>query len=96
MGSIPCRMSAPALPLPKGNCPIFRDEQGELSIFARSAWFSSIRPMVYILEGKVSWLRLMAITWTSDAARQVCGKAAARWENAQAATGPHTLLQTRA
>jgi hypothetical protein len=32
--------------------------------------------MVYILKGKVSWLRLMAIIWTasSDAARrQACG-----------------------
>jgi hypothetical protein len=36
--------------------------------------------MVYILKGKVSWLRLLAIIWTasSDAARQACGKAAAR------------------
>ena len=39
-------------------------------------------------EGKVSCLRLMAIIWTasSDAARQACGKAAARWGNAQAVT----------
>jgi hypothetical protein len=38
------------------------------------------------LKVKVSWLRLMAIKWTasSDAARQACGKAAARWGNAQA------------
>jgi hypothetical protein len=45
-----------------------------------------IRPMVYILKGKVSWLRLMAIRWTasSDAARQACGKAAARWGHAPA------------
>ena len=44
--------------------------------------------MVYILKGKVSWLCLMAIIWTasSDAARQACGKAAARWGNAQALT----------
>jgi hypothetical protein len=44
--------------------------------------------MVYILNGKVPWLRLMAIIWTasSDAARQACGKAAARWGNAQAVT----------
>ena len=44
--------------------------------------------MVYILKGKVSWLRLVAIIWTasSDAARQACGKAAARWGNAQAVT----------
>jgi hypothetical protein len=44
--------------------------------------------MVYVLKGKVSWLRLMAIIWTasSDAARQACGKAAARWGNAQAVT----------
>jgi hypothetical protein len=59
-----------------------------------------IRPMVYILKGKVSsiWLRLMAIIWTasSDAARQpearACGnlKAAARcqWGNAEAVDGP--------
>jgi hypothetical protein len=35
----------------------------------------------------VSSLRLMAIIWTapSDAARQACGEAAARWGNAQAA-----------
>jgi hypothetical protein len=35
--------------------------------------------MVYILKGKVSWLRLVAITWTASsyAARQACGKAAA-------------------
>jgi hypothetical protein len=46
--------------------------------------------MVYILKGKVSSLRLMAIIWTasSDAGRQACGKAAARWPggNAQAVT----------
>jgi hypothetical protein len=41
--------------------------------------------MVFILKRKVSWLRLMAIQviWTAsydDAARQACGKAAARWE----------------
>jgi hypothetical protein len=41
-----------------------------------------IRPMVYILKGKVSLLRLMVIIWTasSDAARQACGKAAAARE----------------
>jgi hypothetical protein len=48
--------------------------------------------MVYMLKGKVSWLRLVAIIWTasSDAARQACGNAAARcqWRNAQAVTGP--------
>jgi hypothetical protein len=44
--------------------------------------------MIYILKGKVSCLRLMAIIWTasSDVARQACGKAAARWGNAQAVT----------
>jgi hypothetical protein len=45
--------------------------------------------MVYMLEGKVSWLRLIAIIWTasSDAAREeACGEAAARWGNAQAVT----------
>jgi hypothetical protein len=37
-------------------------------------------PMAYILKGKVSSLRLMAIIWTasSDAAWQACGEAAAR------------------
>jgi hypothetical protein len=47
--------------------------------------------MVYILKGKVSWLRLMAIIWTasSDAARQACGEAAARWGSAQAVTHDH-------
>jgi hypothetical protein len=43
-----------------------------------------------MLKRKVSWLRLMAIIWTasSDAARQACGKAEARWigGNAQAVT----------
>jgi len=45
--------------------------------------------MVYMMKGKVSSLRLMAIIWTasSDAARQACGKAAAHWGNAQAVTG---------
>jgi hypothetical protein len=37
-----------------------------------------MRPMVYILKGKVSSLHLMAIIWTasSHAARQACGEAA--------------------
>ena len=49
--------------------------------------------MVYMMKGKVSSLRLMAIIWTasSDAARQAaCGdsgsEAAARWENTQTVT----------
>jgi hypothetical protein len=55
--------------------------------------------MVYILKGKVSWLHLVAIIWTasSDAARQACGKAAARWGNAQAVTiGPAGPRRARA
>ncbi len=61
--------------------------------------------MVYILKGKVSWLRLVAIIWTasSDAARQACGKAAAartRRGNAQVVTSfrrrfPPELLKIR-
>jgi hypothetical protein len=45
--------------------------------------------MVYILKGKVSSLRLMAIIWTasSDAALQACSEALAHWGSAQAVTG---------
>jgi hypothetical protein len=47
-----------------------------------------MRPTVYMLKGKVSWLLLMAIilTASSNAALQACCKAAARWGNAQAVT----------
>jgi hypothetical protein len=40
-------------------------------------------------KGKVNSLLLIAIIWTasSDAARQACGEAAARWGNAQAVAG---------
>jgi hypothetical protein len=54
-------------------------------------------PMIYILKGKVSWLRLMAIIWTasSDAARQACGEAAACWGNAQAVTFYRPISKSR-
>ncbi len=53
--------------------------------------------MVYILNGKVSCLRLMATIWTasSDAARQACGKAAARWGSAQAVTFYRPISKSR-
>jgi hypothetical protein len=55
--------------------------------------------MVYILKGEVSWLRLMAFIWpgtaSSDAARQACGKAAARWGNAQAVTFYQPISKSR-
>ncbi len=53
--------------------------------------------MVYILKGKVSSLRLMAIIWTasSGAALQAFGEAAASWGSAQAVTLPlHLVYQT--
>jgi hypothetical protein len=55
--------------------------------------------MVYtgILKGKVSSLRLMAIIFTasSDAARQACGEASARWGNAQPVTFYRQILKSR-
>jgi hypothetical protein len=58
-----------------------------------------IRPMVYILKGKVSSLRQMTIIWTrtasSDAARQACGEAAASWGSAQAVTFYRPISKSR-
>jgi hypothetical protein len=76
----------------------FESPGSESSELHPAAWATArrghrgIRPMVYMLKGKVSSLRLIAITWTasSDAARplrQACkwGEAAARhWGNLNA------------
>ena len=70
-----------------------RRETSRLPLFIQRATarrgHRGIRPMVYVLKGKVSWSRQMAIIWTAswDTARQACCKAAARWGNAQAVTG---------
>jgi hypothetical protein len=61
-----------AQPLKKRTIPLF------IPLATARHCHSGICPMAYMLKGKVSWLRLVAIIWntSSDAARQACGKAA--------------------
>jgi hypothetical protein len=68
-GTIKSVRPPPPVTLPeKKRAERAKNEQFPLFILRATATRShrGIRPMVYILKGKVSWLRLVAIIWTAS------------------------------